>query len=156
MSSAEQVANGWLAMIFSIRWATLRFSKGTMLLEVNPLNCYFCKPYESRLYSVSWKDEQRIHRRMLFENNVLFWTSRGLACCINPQPGGPGDFWSRFSSSSPWQANIKLQGSSASFGPPLGILFPRNPPYLVSIPPSATRGGTRWKTSKPSRVPHIY
>jgi len=28
--------------------------------------------------------------------------SRGLACCINPQPEGPGYFWSRFSSSSPW------------------------------------------------------
>ena len=28
--------------------------------------------------------------------------SEKLARCINPQPGGPGDFWSRFSSSSPW------------------------------------------------------
>ena len=27
--------------------------------------------------------------------------SKELARCINPQPGGPGDFWSRFSSSSP-------------------------------------------------------
>jgi len=28
--------------------------------------------------------------------------SEELARCINAQPGGPGDFWSRFSSSSPW------------------------------------------------------
>jgi hypothetical protein len=27
--------------------------------------------------------------------------SEELARCINPQPGGPGNFWSRFSSSSP-------------------------------------------------------
>jgi hypothetical protein len=32
-----------------------------------------------------------------------------------------------------------------------GILFPRYPPYLVSIPPSAARGGARWKTSNSSR-----
>jgi len=50
--------------------------------------------------------------------------TRGLACCINPQPGGPGDFWSRFSSSSSWYASIKLQGSSASFGPPRVFYFP--------------------------------
>jgi len=49
---------------------------------------------------------------------------RGLACCINPQPEGPGNFWSRFSSSSPWYASIKLQGSSASFGPPRVFYFP--------------------------------
>jgi len=45
-------------------------------------------------------------------SNFLFPISRGLACCIKPQPGGPGDFWSRFSSYSPWYASIKLQGSS--------------------------------------------
>ena len=66
----------------------------------------------------------------------FFLMSRGLACCINPQPGGPGDFWSRFSSCSPWYVSIKLQGSSASFGPPRVF-------YLVSIPLSATRGGAR-------------
>ena len=49
--------------------------------------------------------------------------SRGLACCTNPQPGGPGDFWSRFSTSSPWYASIQLQGSSASFGPPRLFYF---------------------------------
>ena len=74
-------------------------------------------------------------------SNFLFLMSRGLACCINPQPGGPCDFWSRFSSSSPWYASIKLQGSSASFGPPREYLFPRYPPCLVSVPVSATRGG---------------
>jgi hypothetical protein len=50
--------------------------------------------------------------------------SKGLACCINPQPGGPGDFWSRFSSSSPWYASIRLSGSSVSFGPPRVFYFP--------------------------------
>ena len=29
---------------------------------------------------------------MLFVSSFLFPTSRGLACCINPQPGGPGYF----------------------------------------------------------------
>jgi hypothetical protein len=50
--------------------------------------------------------------------------SRWLACCINAQPGGPGDFWSRFSSSSPWYASIRLPESSASFGPPRVFYFP--------------------------------
>jgi hypothetical protein len=50
--------------------------------------------------------------------------SRELACYTNPQPGGPGNFWSRFSSSSPWYASIKLQGSSSSFGPPWVFYFP--------------------------------
>jgi len=53
-----------------------------------------------------------------------FSMSRGLACCINPQPGGPGDFLSRFSSPSPWYASIKLQGSSASFGSPQVFYIP--------------------------------
>jgi len=47
--------------------------------------------------------------------NFLFPMSRGLTCCINPQPGGPGDFLSRLSSSSPWYASIKLQGSSGQW-----------------------------------------
>jgi len=51
--------------------------------------------------------------------------SMGLACCTNPQPGGPGDFWSRFSSSWPCNASIKLQGSSATFGPSRVLYFPR-------------------------------
>ena len=60
-----------------------------------------------------------------FSNLPLFLMSRGLlACCINPQPGGPHDFRSRFSSSSPWYASIELQGSSASFGPPQVFYFP--------------------------------
>ena len=29
-------------------------------------------------------------------------TGEELGRCINPQPGGPGDFWSRFCSSSRW------------------------------------------------------
>ena len=33
-----------------------------------------------------------------------------------------------------------------------GILFPRYPPYLVSIPLSATGGGARWETSNSSRA----
>ena len=48
-------------------------------------------------------------------------------------------FFSRFSSSSPWQINIKLPGSSASFGPPRVFYFPGYPPYLVSVPLSATK-----------------
>jgi len=28
----------------------------------------------------------------LFSNSLSLAMSRGLACCINPQPGGPGDF----------------------------------------------------------------
>ena len=52
---------------------------------------------------------------------VFLVMNEELVCCINPQPGRPGDFWSRFSSSSPW---IKLQGSSASFGPPRVFYFP--------------------------------
>ena len=54
----------------------------------------------------------------------FFSMSRGLAYCMNPQPGGPGGFWSRFSSSNPSYASIKLQGSSASFGPPRVFYFP--------------------------------
>ena len=50
--------------------------------------------------------------------------SRGLACCTNPQPGGPGVFWSRFSSSRPCNASIKLQGSSATFGSSRVSYFP--------------------------------
>ena len=42
----------------------------------------------------------------------IFPMNRELAWCINPQPGGPGDFWSRLSSSSLCQANDQLQGSS--------------------------------------------
>ena len=57
-------------------------------------------------------------------SNFLFSMSRGLSCCINPQIGGPGDFWSRVSSSSPWYASIELQGSSACFGPPRVFHFP--------------------------------
>jgi len=75
-----------------------------------------------------------------------------MVCCTIPQPGGPGDFWSRFSFCSPWYASIKLQGSSVSFGLPPGTLFPRYPPYLESIPLSANRGGARWKNSNSSRV----
>ena len=35
-------------------------------------------------------------------SSFLFSMSMGLARCINPLPGGPDYFWSRFSSSSPW------------------------------------------------------
>jgi hypothetical protein len=34
----------------------------------------------------------------------------------------------------------------------LGILFPQYPPYLVSLPLSATWGGARWETSDSTRV----
>jgi hypothetical protein len=50
--------------------------------------------------------------------------SRGLACCTNPQPGEPGNFWSRFSSSSLRYASIKLQCSITGFGPPRIFYFP--------------------------------
>ena len=40
------------------------------------------------------------------------------------------------------------------------ILFPRYPPYLASVPPSATRGGTRWENSNSTRgeitISHHY
>ena len=39
---------------------------------------------------------------VFFSISCFLTMSEELACCINPQPGGPGDFWSRFSSSSPW------------------------------------------------------
>ena len=61
---------------------------------------------------------------MGFLASIFLAMSRGLACCINPQPGGPVDFWWRFSSSRPWYASNRLQGSSASFGPPRVFYFP--------------------------------
>jgi len=54
---------------------------------------------------------------------VFLVMSEELARCTNPQPGRPGDFWSRFYSSSPWYINIKLPGSSASFSPPRVFYF---------------------------------
>ena len=50
--------------------------------------------------------------------------SEELTRCMNPQPGAPSDFWSRFSSCSPRYASTKPQGSSASFGPPQVFYFP--------------------------------
>jgi len=50
--------------------------------------------------------------------------SRGLACFTNPQPGGTRDFWSRFYFSSACNASIKLQLSSATFGPSRVFYFP--------------------------------
>ena len=44
-----------------------------------------------------------------------------------------------------------LQGSSSLFWSAPSILFPWYLPYLVSIPLSATWGGTRWETSNSSR-----
>jgi len=35
---------------------------------------------------------QSISNGFFFFSNFLFPMSRGLACCINPQPGGPGGF----------------------------------------------------------------
>jgi len=71
----------------------------------------------------------------------------GLAC-INPQPGGPGDFWSRFSSSSPWHVSIKPQGSSASFGPPRVFHFPgtRHIWWAFLYPPPGEAPGGRLAT----------
>ena len=60
----------------------------------------------------------------LFSNSFFLSMSRRLACCINPQPGGPRDFFLIFTSFSPWYASIELQGSSASFGPPRVFYFP--------------------------------
>ena len=77
-----------------------------------------------------------------FSNFLFFSMSRGLACCINPQPGGPGDFWSRCSSSSPWYASIKLQGSSAS------LVHPR---YFIS--PVPTISGEHSPIRHPGRHP---
>jgi len=44
----------------------------------------------------------------LFSISCFLVMSEELARCINLQTGGPGDFWSRFSSSRPWQISIKL------------------------------------------------
>jgi len=41
---------------------------------------------------------------------IFLVMSEELACCYNPQPGGPGDFWSRFSFSCHWYINIKQPG----------------------------------------------
>ena len=87
-------------------------------------------------FTVTWRwpihvdtcDTRRSFIIIIFLMGLLaiscFSMIRGLACCINPQPGGPGNFLSRFSSSSPWYASIKLQGSRASFGPPRVFYFP--------------------------------
>ena len=91
-------------------------------LAVTGISCYFC--IYGKLYG---KYKMRgwgacFAVLLLFPLGFLaisfFSMSRGLACCINPPTWGPGDFWSRFSSSSSWYASIKLQGSGASFGPP--------------------------------------
>ena len=84
--------------------------------------------------------------------------SRGLACCIKPQPGGSGDFWSRFSSSSPWYASIKLQGSSASFGPPRVFYFPgtRHIWWAFPYPPPGEAPDRRLATPHGSTVFNYY
>jgi len=75
----------------------------------------------------------------------------GWPAASTPQPGGPGDFCSRFSSSSPWYASIELQDSSASFGPPRVFYFPGTRHIWWAFPYPPPGGGARWKTSNSSR-----
>ena len=84
--------------------------------------------------------------------------SRGQACCTNPQPGGPGDFWSRFSSSSPCNASIKLQGSSATFGPFRVFYFPGTRHIWRAFPYSPPREAPDVRLATPHgdvRLPYI-
>jgi len=106
----------------------------------------------SRSYNVSTSSCTHF---TIFSNFLFFSMSRGLACYINPQPGGQGDFLSRFSSSSPWHASIKLQGSSANFGHP-GYFISPVPAYLVNIPLAVTGGCARWKTGNSSTDEHTW
>jgi hypothetical protein len=57
---------------------------------------------------------------------VFFFCDEQGAGLLHQPPTwrGPGYFWSRFSSCSLWYANIRLQGSSASFGAPRVFYFP--------------------------------
>ena len=61
---------------------------------------------------------------VFFSISCVLMVSEELARCTNPHPGGPGEFCSRCSSSSPWYFNTKLPGHSASFGPPRVFYFP--------------------------------
>lgn len=62
-----------------------------------------------------------------------------------PLTWGLGNFWSRFSSSSLWKANfIHYNAVIAVFG---SGRYSRYPPHSVSLPLSATWGGTRWDNS---------
>ena len=58
-----------------------------------------------------------------FSNLLFFSLAGGWTVASTPQPGGPGDFWSRFSSSNPWYSSTKLRGSSAGFGSPRVFYF---------------------------------
>ena len=76
--------------------------------------------------------------------------SEQLACCTNPQPGGPGDFCSRFSSSSPWYFNTKLPGHSASFGLSRVFYFPDTHHiwWVFHCPPPGEASDGRLATSQ--------
>jgi len=50
------------------------------------------------------------------------WTAAGPS--HNPQPGGPGDFFSRLSSSSLYRSLCQPQGSGTGFGLPWVFYFP--------------------------------
>jgi hypothetical protein len=69
-----------------------------------------------------------------------------------PQPGEQGDLSSRFPSSRPYRSLCKPQGSGTCFGLPRVFYFlGAPPPYLGSVPLSATWGDTRWETSNSTR-----
>jgi hypothetical protein len=74
---------------------------------------------------------------------------------INPQPGGPGDFWSRFSSCSPWWANIKLQGSSARFGSPRVFYFSGTRHIWWAFPHPPPWEAPDWRLATPHGI-YIY
>ena len=60
--------------------------------------------------------------------NLLFLTDEGGGGQLHQPPTWRTrlgvDFWSKFSSSSPWQINIKLPTSTARFGSPRVFYFP--------------------------------
>jgi hypothetical protein len=46
---------------------------------------------DDKLNSTAYFEQCKIYK-LGFLAILFFSMSRGLVCCINPQPGGPGDF----------------------------------------------------------------
>jgi len=82
----------------------------------------------------------------LFKSSSYFSvTSEELARCINLQPGGPGDFWSRFFLPLALDKSIPNCRTAVIVLVHPGILFRRYPQYLVSVPLSVTWAGARFR-----------
>jgi len=81
-------------------------------------------------------------------SNFLFLMSRGLACCINPQPGGAGDFF--YQGFLPLVLDTPVSNCKSAvlaLVRPRYFISPVPPQYLLSIHLSAPGGGAQWKTS---------